>query len=497
MTQKTNRKTQIVMTPTLCCLMSGVLWTAPATATDPRPIVAVHDTSADPFIIPRKGKVCGDPFPACWDGVWHLYTLNADLTRVHHLTSTDLVHWAEHEPAIVGKGIATGTVIRYENTFYLFYTDAPKQQIRLVTSDNPWHFDISESKLVAKADNNIYQLSKRKFRDCYVFHNEREDLWWMLVEATSDNAVAVGLFKSKDLVTWTQHDPIFKDKSRKHGSCPQVFERDGRWHLTLLDYPTWHYTAESLYGPWELRGHYHTKRLTAASRWATDGQRHLGWGFFTVHPTPKRKKRWGGYGGALGVGREMVSGTNGTIGVRPLPELIAAIRQPQNNTGIFSRAKELSGKWELDAAQRVFRCSDEGGGVLLLDLPEKNPNYYFEAEIELTRPQASAAVVVRSSKEFDQGYRVVIEPAEKKIAIRSFAPEGGVFDEREHAFSGATALVQVFVCDGQIEAFVDGRSSLSAAGLLRSEGLLAIEITRGLATIHKPLLHYFNHRQDR
>jgi len=489
-----DESTPIVTTLTLGCLMAGLLWAAPAT--DPRPIVTVHDTSADPFLIPRKGDVCGDPFPACWDGTWHLYALNANLTRVHHLTSTDLVHWTEHEPAMVGRGIATGTVVRHQGTYYMFYTDCGPQTIRLVTGDNPWHFDFKQSKLVARADDKVYQLSKMKFRDCYVFCNEEEKRWWMLVEATSENAVAVGLFKSKDLLTWTQHDPIFIDESRGHASCPQVFERSGRWHLTLLDYPTWHYSAKSLHGPWTLRGHYHTKRLTAASRWATDGRRHLGWGFFTAHATPERAKRWRGYGNALGVGREIVMGAGGAIGVRPLPELVAAIREPENNADLFGLAKEHSGKWELDAAQQVFRCTGEKGGVLLLDLPERNPNYYFEAEIELPRPGASATVVARGSKGFDQGYRVALEPAGKKIAIRQFAPDGGVFDEREHEFSGKAALLQVFVCDGQIEAFVDGRSSLSAAGLLRSEGAPAIEITGGPATIRKPLLHYFKHQQD-
>jgi hypothetical protein len=191
----------------------------------------------------------------------------------------------------------------------------------------------------------------------------------------------------------------------------------------------------------------------------------------------------------------MVLGTNGTIGVRPLPELVAAIRRPENNADLLRCAKEFSGKWELDAEQQVFRCSDEGGGVLLFDLPEKSSNYYFEAEIKLNRPEASATVVVRGSRTCDEGYRVVIEPAGKKIAIRQFAPEGGVFDEREHGFSGKAALLQVFVCDGQVEAFVDGHSSLSAAGLLRSEGLPAIEIIGGPATIHRPLLHYFKRKQ--
>lgn len=459
-------------------------------------VVAVHDTSANPFIMPQGGKEVGDPFPSYWDGMWHVYTLSADLRQVYHLTSTNLVKWTEHEPAMYGGGIATGTVVRHDGKYCLFYTDAGPQTIRLVISDNPWRFDFKKSRLVAKADSKIYQLHKKKFRDCYVFFNEAEERWWMLVEATSDDTVAVGLFKSRDLLTWTQHDPIFKDKSRKHASCPQVFERNGRWYLTCLDYPTWYYRADDLCGPWRLEGYYHTKRLTAGSRWASDGRRQLGWGFFTKHNTPEGNNR--GYGGPLGVGREMVLTADGAIGVRPLPELIAAMRKPSSNADVFACAKELSGKWNVDAERRDFQCTNDAGGVLLLDLPKQNPNYYFEAEIELFRPEAIAAVVVRCSKEFDEGYRVELKPAEKKIAIRHFASDGGKFDEREHKFAdGAAILLQVFVCDGQIEAFVDGRASLSTRVLKRTEHRVAIEIAAGRATIRKPLLHYFKHADDK
>ena len=51
----------------------------------------VQDTSVSPFLRTGAGRNLGDPFPVYWDGVWHLYTLNADLTAVPHLTSTDLV----------------------------------------------------------------------------------------------------------------------------------------------------------------------------------------------------------------------------------------------------------------------------------------------------------------------------------------------------------------------------------------------------------------------
>jgi len=483
--------TQIVAAIAFYWLLLQAQFAWSATPMDTRPIVATHDTTANPFLLPHDGIPFGDPFPVCWDGVWHLYALTGKgLNRVNHFTSSDLVHWAEHEPAMLGKGIATGTVVRHENMFYMFYTDAGPQTIRLVTSDNPWHFDFARSKLVAKADNEVYQLSRRKFRDCYVFYNEQEQLWWMLLEATCDGSVAVGLFKSKDLLTWAQYDPIFKDKSRAHGSCPQVFQNEQTWYLALLDYPTWYYSADSLFGPWQLRGHYHTKRLTAASRWATDGHRRVAWGFFTRHPTPERESR--GYGGPLGVGREMVFDGDGDIGVRPLPELIQAIREPEGNANLFNCARQLTGCWIIDAERQEFRCTDEDGGVLLLDLPEENPNYYFETDVELGGPAASGAVVVRSSEHYDEGYRVVMQPCKKTIAIRQFGADGGTFDEREHAFPGGMIVhVQAFACDGQIEVFIDGWSSLSARVEGRSESRLAIGATHGPATFKRPLLHYF------
>jgi len=476
-------------------MVSCVLSAQSAEPTGPAQVVAVHDTGANPFLLPQDGKEVGDPFPEYWDGVWHIYALRSDLRTVLHFTSRDLVKWNEHKPAMVGKGIATGTVVRHDGKFYMFYTDAGPQTIRLVISDNPWKFDFTKSKLVAQADKKVYQLSRRKFRDCYVFHNKTEKLWWMLVEATSDGAVAAGLFKSKDLLNWTQHDPIFKDKSRRHASCPQVFKQGASWYLTCLDYGTWYYAADSVYGPWKLKGQYHSKYLTAASRFATDGKRRLCWGFFSKYKTPEGNNR--GYGGPLGVGRELVFSADGSLGVRPLGELIAAIRKPPGNAKLFDCAKALIGKWEIDASKQEFRCTS-GGGVLLLDLPAKNPDYYFEAEIELPSPKSTADVVVRTSENYDRGYRIAIEPGKKKIAIRHFRPGGGAFNEKDFTpAKGKPVKLQIFVCGNQIEAFLDDRACLSARIGDRSEHRVAIEIAGGRATISKPLLHYFKYKEGK
>jgi hypothetical protein len=462
---------------------------------DPRPIVRIHDTSVNPFILSENGMEAGDPFPSYWDGVWHLYTLRSELGAILHFTSTDLVKWTEHEPAMVGKGIATGTVVRDDNQYYMFYTDSEPQEIRLVVSDNPWVFDYSKSKLVAKADDKVYQVKDQgmKFRDCHVFYYEKEQLWWMLIEATSDDAVAVALFKSKDLLTWTQHDPISKEKSHVHGSCPQVFEKDGRWYLTYLDNGTRYAIADTPYGPWDFRGKYHSQYMTAASRSTTDGKRQLCWGFFAEFGYSTPEGAWRGYGDRIGVGREMVFNDDGDIGVRPLPELITAIHQAPNKVDLFASVKVHSGKWDIDSTNGTLRSEDRNGGVLLFDLPEKTADYYFETDIQFESPQTLVSVGVRTTENCERGYRVVMEPNHNQIAIRMGKPKEGTLDKKSLAFAkGKSVKLQIFISGNRMEAFVDGRASLSARIQEHSEHRVAIEVQNWPATFSKPILHYFD-----
>jgi len=458
-------------------------------ADQPEP-VAVHDTSINPFIVPQGGQESfGDPFPTYWDGVWLLYTLRAGLGQVYHLTSTDLVKWTEHQPAMAGRSIATGTVVRHDGTYYLFFTDEASQTIRLVVSDNPWRFDYNKNRIVVRADNKVY-LSKW-FRDCYVFFNESEKRWWMLVEARSEGKVAMGLFTSEDLLAWTQRDPIFKDGSRSFASCPQVFEHKGRWYLTLLDANTWVYEAGSLFGPWENAGSYDSTYLTAASRHAYDGNRRSCWGFFTRRDTPERKIK-PKHGGPISVGRELVFNAAGKLGVRPLPELVAAIRKPAHNAALFDCARPRRGTWEIDAGKREFRCTGEDGGALLLDLPGENPDYYFEAEIVLAAPASRADLLVRTTEAFESGYRIVVDAGADEVAIRQAKTGGGTFHGKDHPVADGKAVkVQIFVCDSMMEVFIDDHLSLSARVFDRSAHRAGIEITGGRATIRNPLLHHF------
>lgn len=90
------------------------------------------------------------------------------------------------------------------------------------------------------------------------------------------------------------------------------------------------------------------------------------------------------------------------------------------------------------------------------------------------------------------GYRIAVEREKKTAAIRQFASDGDTFDKQEHVSKDGTSVhVQVFVCNSLIEAFVDGRTSLSTCVVESSNYKVAIDVSGGHATITNPLLNYF------
>jgi hypothetical protein len=83
-------------------------------------------------------------------------------------------------------------------------------------------------------------------------------------------------------------------------------------------------------------------------------------------------------------------------------------------------------------------------------------------------------------------------PAQNRIAVRQ-SPEGGKsYDQREYQFDLVSpTLLQVFICDGQMDVFVDGQVTLSTFAPDNGEYRVALAIKGGSATIRNPLLHYF------
>jgi hypothetical protein len=461
----------------------------------------VYDTSDNPFMTLGTGKTTdyGDPFPVYFDNLWHLYTLKGGLGAVLHLTSSDLVHWTKHAPAMIGSNIATGTVLKHRNRYYLFYTmSKPPQKIGLVISDNPWSFDKEATQEVVVPEG-VY-AEAHPFHDAGVFYNGQEKLYWMVLEAhtkiNGKKRVDVALYKAEcPEGPWKSSGAVYShppsdEADQQFVSCPEIFWQGDVWYLTYLNHGTFYHTSPTPNGPWgKPSGQYNSDFLTAGSRTVTDGRRRLCWGFFTYRPTPETDSK-PCYSGSLGVGREMVFSSDHTIGVRPLPELVAAIHNSEYNADIFSWLKAVSGRWEFDAKTQKIASSEARSGVAVINTPEEKSDYYFETNITFGENEAPVSVSVRSTAARDSGYRVALRPGNNTFEITEQTGERRSYLTETHQFS-KTANLKIFVCDGLLEAFVDDESDLSTRVLQKTYTKIIFETQGGNVSFSKPLLHYF------
>jgi beta-fructofuranosidase len=468
----------------------------------------VYDTSDNPFMAYGSGITTdyGDPFPVYFDGLWHIYLLQAGNKAILHLTSSDLVNWVEHAPALIGCCISTGSILKHQGTYYMFYT-TEDEDIGLVTSDNPWFFDKNTTRKVAMPEGPHAGASP--YHDAALLYCEAEELWWLMFEAhvkvNEKRRVDVALYKAKSLEgPWKRCEALYShpelyvnlensNKFHRYVSCPEVFRQGDTWYLNYLSHGTLYHTASTPYGPWgEPKGQYNSDFMTAGSRSATDGKRRLNWGFFTYRPTPEGDPIHY-YGGALGLGRQMVFNDDNTIGVKPFPELVTAIRKPEANVRLFAYLKPVSGKWKFVSSKQTIGSLHREGGTVLIDLPKNAGDYYFETDIDFENAKADVSVTVRTSAELDRGFRIALSPTRNVFEITEFAGKRRSFHTKTYHFS-KTANLKIFICDEYLEAFVDDQVDLSVRVLDSSGFKIALETENGRATFRKPFLHYFKQK---
>lgn len=179
-----------------------------------------------------------------YKGVWHKYYQTNPNTNVFgnihwgHATSTDLVHWQEHEPVLapdnVGLMFSGTAVVDHNNTTGFFTNTQDKKGIVVAYSTDTQHIGIAYSlddgytfTKVSTTQPVIQNPNEEHFRDPHIFWYEERQEWIMVIAGGF-----VRYYASSDLVHWTH-----RSTSNIWTECPNLVKfkvkgtNDYKWLL--------------------------------------------------------------------------------------------------------------------------------------------------------------------------------------------------------------------------------------------------------------------------
>lgn len=302
----------------------------------------------------------GDAIPFYHDGKYHLFTLTPPCgttvyparlrTTWEHAVSDDLVHWeqlptalypSDDENAPDASGIWTGSVIYGEGKYHAFYTGYSlkvrfQQTICHATSDDgiTWVKDPANPVITPIAE--LYE--ELDWRDPYVFYNEEEGLYWILIsarhkEGPPNRRGAVILFRSKDLVKWEFYGDIYAAGHTNCPECPEMYKIGSKWYLSYSRFSefvnTIYRVSDSPYGPWatpKFDGIGGRRFYAAKSMENDEGRRfYFGWAHDRADRSDYGEWYWGG---AFCIPHEVRQNEDGELDVMLPEEYRKAISAP-------------------------------------------------------------------------------------------------------------------------------------------------------------------------
>ena len=450
-----------------------------------------------PFVFGAGGVGSSmDAMPFYHDGRWHLFLMQTAPQGIAHRVSTDLVNWQVRPIAVPGPA-ATGTVLEHQGTFYFFYTFGQTAHVALSKDLDDW--TPYEGNPVATADGRQYVGPD--FRDPYVFYNQAESCWWMLITTRIPGrhpirAGCIGVYKSHDLLHWEAAEPLWAPSLNPHHECPQVIQHQGRWYLFHLPRQTSYRFAESLNGPWlrpPIRDLGSVEVLTG-SRVASDGQKWVSIPFICAR---QDNQDFGEVVQAevFAIPRQLDFQDNGSITERPVDELIQAMHALPH-VAALGGATTIAGSWDLNDRSAA---SADTGTLLLNEVPS---DCYFEADVTLGTRNMEAAILLRADADLSQGYRLELRPDEGMVTFRPFSywdRDRVLASQRLDLPVGTPFKVRVFVSGTVMEAFVGDRVVLSSRIYRHPQGLVALVAAEGKAIFDNIVvrrLYGDNHEAD-
>lgn len=316
---------------------------------------------------PSAFSASADAIPILVDGTYHIFHLTTPPSTRHHpprlrsswsrIRSTNLVSWTRDPSPILqpsndpsapdADGAWTGSaVIGPDGRMNLFYTGynllrGGKQVIlRTESSDRDGSsFPGPASPIAILGDLSTFE--DIDFRDPYVFYNDAEACYWMLVATRLRQGPhwtrgCVALLTSPGLEFWTlEPEPLYSPNDLLCPECPEMFALAGRWYLVYSrlhgpDAGTVYRVADSPRGPFRVPrdgsgGRLDGRRWYAAKSCPRAGNpdQRVYFGWVGDYVDDEGKWLWGG---DLGLPRVVSADKEGYLRVEVAPELNKALR---------------------------------------------------------------------------------------------------------------------------------------------------------------------------
>ena len=389
-----------------------------------------------------SGLGCGDSIPFYHNGIYHLFFLSVPENTVRypervkntwqHVVTRNLVDWEELPPVLLPgdgteldkDGCWTGSVIYADGKYHIFYTgyhiDSQfPQTICHAVSDDCITFTKDVKSPLIVPDTRYYE--NIDWRDPYIFYNEEEGCYWMLIaarknEGPSNRRGVVVLYTSKDLQNFEHQGVLYEPWHTNCPECPEMYKMGDYWYLAYSRFSeraqTIYRVSKSPYGPWRTPKYdgIDNRRFYAAKSLLDDQGRRI---YFAWTPERENKSDddlWQ-TGGDFAIPHQVIPAEDGNLRI-VMPEEIHQ----------YFRAKKLKYSFETklgnirqygDKALEVSSIGTLSYGFFQVE----QQNLMMECNIKASDCADYFGLTINTDEDIDNGYLLVFNRAAQAASL--------------------------------------------------------------------------------
>jgi beta-fructofuranosidase len=213
-------------------------------------------------VLRHPGNLIGDAWFHVHGDMVHVFYLTCPahiprhtLWDIGHATSTDLVHWQRHDPALVrglqgswDDTLATGSVLAWNSRFWMAYSAGRTAQVGMAVSDDLETWDKLPANPVTSVDTRYYEAEGsgvrrlRHWRDPFLFAHEGWVYHCVCAsrnDGPTDARGTLGLARTRNMSDWEVLPPPDVEPVAQELECPQVHNIGGKYYLLFSSATEW------------------------------------------------------------------------------------------------------------------------------------------------------------------------------------------------------------------------------------------------------------------